>query len=147
MYNRKFFYLWIKHILKNLDEMDRFLEKLQKYSMGTSLVAQWLRIAFQCVGHGFDPWLGNLEPTCHGATKLAWTSTKKKYIYIYIYTVPQLAEEKTENCTDQNVLKEITKRTRHIALKTQVFLRQVLTNFQGTVYSYLIQAFTEGRKR
>ena len=78
MYNRKILYFWIKHILKNLDEMDRFLEKLPKCTMGISLVVQWLRIPFQCVGHGFDPWLGNLEPSCHGAAKLAWTSTKKK---------------------------------------------------------------------
>ena len=116
MYNRNFLYFWIKYILKNLDEMDRFLEKLQKYTMGTSLVVQWLRIAFQCVGHGFNPWSGNLEPIRHGATKLAWTSTKKN-------TVPQLAEEKTENRTEQNVLKKIATRIRHIGLKTQVFLR------------------------
>ena len=25
----------------------------------TSLVVQWLRLAFQCKGCGFDPWMGN----------------------------------------------------------------------------------------
>ena len=24
---------------------------------------------FQCRGRGFDPWSGNYDPTCHGATK------------------------------------------------------------------------------
>ena len=24
---------------------------------------------FQCRGRGFDPWLGNWDPTCHRATK------------------------------------------------------------------------------
>ena len=27
--------------------------------------------AFQCWGHGFDPWSGNWDLTCHGATKPA----------------------------------------------------------------------------
>ena len=27
---------------------------------GTSLVAQWLRIACQCRGHGFEPWSGKI---------------------------------------------------------------------------------------
>ena len=38
-------------------------------TVGTSLVVQWLRIHLPMRGHGFDPWSGNYDPTCHGATK------------------------------------------------------------------------------
>ena len=37
--------------------------------IGTSLVVQWLRITFQCRGHGLGPRSGNQEPTCHAAKK------------------------------------------------------------------------------
>ena len=31
---------------------------------GTSLVVQWLRLCLQCRGRGFNPWIGNKDPTC-----------------------------------------------------------------------------------
>ena len=37
----------------------------------TSLVLQWLRSAFQCRQHGFDPGSGSQDLTCWGATKSA----------------------------------------------------------------------------
>ena len=32
--------------------------KINFFEEGTFLVVQWLRLPFQCKGHGLDPWLG-----------------------------------------------------------------------------------------
>ena len=40
----------------------------------TSLVVQELRIHLQCRGSWLNPWLGNQDPTCRGATKPAHCS-------------------------------------------------------------------------
>ena len=42
------------------------LHCIQEARKGTSLVIQWLRLRFQCRGHRFDPWLGNM---LHGTAK------------------------------------------------------------------------------
>ena len=34
-----------------------------------SLVVQWLRVCLSAQRNGFDPWLGNEDPTCHRATR------------------------------------------------------------------------------
>ena len=48
---------------------------------------QWLGLwAFTAGGTGFDPWLGNQDPTSH----VVWPKKKKKcvyYIYIHFYKI------------------------------------------------------------
>ena len=39
------------------------------FSKVSTLGVHWLRIAFQCRGGGFDPWLGNYDPTCQLGTE------------------------------------------------------------------------------
>ena len=54
------------HNLKNKNER----EKQKKCKLGG--LPWWSRgkeFTSQCRGHGFNPWLGNYDPTCHGATK------------------------------------------------------------------------------
>ena len=43
------------------------IEVLLRARQGASLVAQWLRIACQCRGHGFEPWAGKIP---HAAEQL-----------------------------------------------------------------------------
>ena len=46
-----------------------FSWKIKKAVVGASLVVQWFRICLQHRGHGFNPWSGYCDPTCHRATK------------------------------------------------------------------------------
>ena len=39
------------------------LQDSKRLNKGTSLVVQWLRIHLAMQGHGFDPWVGNQDPT------------------------------------------------------------------------------------
>ena len=43
--------------------------KLQEFSMGTSLVVQWLRLHLPMQGVQLDPWSGSSDPTCLIAEK------------------------------------------------------------------------------
>ena len=47
------------------NQIDLVLATLKKLSLGTSLAIQWLRLRFHCRGHGFNPYSGNKDPTCH----------------------------------------------------------------------------------
>ena len=42
-----------------LEQFEQQNKAVLDYNAGTSLVVQWLRIAFQCRGHEFDPQSGN----------------------------------------------------------------------------------------
>ena len=46
-----------------------FHQLLIKTYLGASPVACGKESAWHCRGLEFDPWLGNEDPTCHGATK------------------------------------------------------------------------------
>ena len=48
--------------------------RLKNMLLGTSLVAQWLRICFQCRGQRFDLWLGTKIPHAEGQLSLCTTT-------------------------------------------------------------------------
>ena len=57
-------------------------EVLRIVAVGTSLVVQWLRLhASNAGGMVFDPWLGNLDPTCC----TVWPKKKKKISNCHIF--------------------------------------------------------------
>ena len=39
-------------------------QNIKQKQQGTCLVVQWLRLCSQCRVPGFDPWVGELGPTC-----------------------------------------------------------------------------------
>ena len=45
-----------------------YQNEIDKITLGTSLVVQWLGVHLLVQGTQFDPWSGNLDPTNHGAT-------------------------------------------------------------------------------
>ena len=51
-------------------------------------------LCFQCRGHGFDPWLGNLDPTCSAVC--SQTEKKKKSIKVFMKSKENIWGEKRE---------------------------------------------------
>ena len=86
----------------------------------TSLVVQELRIRLQCRGHWFNPWFGNQDPTCRGATKPAHCSYMPRLENFLCYKenilmtqqrshVPQLRPYATKNETNKQ--KQVFRKT------------------------------------
>ena len=48
---------------------------------GMPLGVQWSRIYLRCRGRGFDPWSGNEDPTCLGATKPAGCNCRTRELW------------------------------------------------------------------
>ena len=56
-----------------VEAMGKNEASVKKYStVGTSLVAQWLRIRLPMQGHGFEPWSGKIP---HAAEQLSPCAT------------------------------------------------------------------------
>ena len=82
---------------------------LSKYSSGTSLVVQWLKLCTDTAGgHGFDPWSGNWDPArlyCRANKYTSWISQSdlsETVIWLCCHTArrifPQLcSNEKNSN--------------------------------------------------
>lgn len=74
----------------------------------TSFVAQWIRIsACQYREHGFNPWLGNQNPTCHGTTKPAHHS----YRALALWSPHAATREHPEHCRERSHLPQL--KTQH----------------------------------
>ena len=69
-------------LLNNQEITEEIKEEIKKYletndnenTMGASLVAQWLRIACQGRGHGFEPWSGKIPHAVEQLTPCATTT-------------------------------------------------------------------------
>ena len=56
-----------------------FKNYLKKSSWGNSLAGQWLELHTHHRGHGFDPWLGEKDPTSHIAESQKKKKSSSKY--------------------------------------------------------------------
>ena len=99
---------------------------IRKKKKGTSLEVQWLRIACQCRGHGFEPWSGKIP---HAAEQLSpcatTTEAREPQLLKPACLEPMLPNkrshhnEKPVHRNEEQPLLAATRESPHAAKKTQ----------------------------
>ena len=83
-------------------------EWIKKMWDGTSLLAQWLRIHFQCTGHGLTPGWGTKIPQAEGQLSL-YASIESLHAAYHrahlLWSLCTTAREKPIHCTEEPYLR------------------------------------------